>query len=92
MKARVEREMKGPAGGVLEAGAGVGGEQEGGQVDGEQAEDEPEQFHGRSRFLSGCTSDAPRCIWGAVGLDERRIITVNLRYNPLYYTILNPSI
>jgi hypothetical protein len=31
-------------------------------------------------------------MWGAVELDERRTITVNLRYNPLYYTILNPSI
>jgi hypothetical protein len=30
---------------VLEAGAGVGGEQDGGQVDGEQGEHEPDQFH-----------------------------------------------
>ncbi len=29
---------------------------------------------------------------GAVGLYERRTITVNLWYNPLYYTIVNLSI
>jgi hypothetical protein len=34
-----------PAGRVLEAGAGVDGEQERGQVDDDQGEDEPDQFH-----------------------------------------------
>ena len=52
-------EVKAGAGGVLEARAGVGGKPEGGQVDGEQGEHEPEQFHGRSRFLSGSTSEIP---------------------------------
>ena len=70
--------MKAGAGGVLEAWAGVGGEQKGGQVDDEQGEHEPEQFHGRSRFL----------VW----FYQRDTSTVNLWYNPLYYTILNLSI
>jgi hypothetical protein len=67
---------------VLEAGAGVGAEQEGGQVDGEQGEDEPEQFHGRSD--SG---------WFQRGwIHTRRTSTVNIRYNPLYYTVVDLSI
>jgi hypothetical protein len=36
---------------VLEAGAGVGGEQEGGQVDGEEDEHEPDHLHGSLPLL-----------------------------------------
>jgi hypothetical protein len=56
---KARREAKARAGGALETRAGVGGEQEGGQVDGEQGEHEPEEFHGRSRFLAGSTGEIP---------------------------------
>jgi len=67
---------------VLEAGAGVGADQEGGQVDGEQGEDEPDQFHGRSD--PGCSQQG----W----IQTRRTSTVNIRYSSLYYTIVDLSI
>jgi transcriptional regulator with XRE-family HTH domain len=63
---------------VLETGAGVGGEQDRGQVDGEQGEDEPDQFHGPSRLLD----------WS----HQRDTSTVNLQFILLYSTILNLSI
>jgi hypothetical protein len=65
-------------GGVLETRAGVGGEQEGGQIDGEQGEHKPDQFHGCSRFFD----------W----FYQPDTSTVNLLFNPLYFTILDLSI
>src|SRR5512132_3572966 len=49
-----------PARGVPEAGAGVDGEQERGQVEDEQTEHEPDQFHwSLPGFVTGPSSEVP---------------------------------